>query len=179
MCPYHATRPRVAQLRSGTAGRLSLDFLPGIGYASRMLPISILSRSPEETRRAAASLVPALKPGSVLALHGDLGAGKTCFIQGLAEALGISATVNSPTFTIVCEYRGRLPLYHIDLYRLDGAEDALRAGIDEYLHGGGIAAIEWAERATALLPPDTIHVHLRPGDGPDERIIEILETSRS
>jgi len=143
-----------------------------------MLPISMLSRSPEETQRAAATLAAALQPGSVLALHGDLGAGKTCFIQGLARALGVTATVNSPTYTIISEYRGRLPLYHVDLYRLDDAEEALRTGLDEYLHGDGVTAIEWAERAAPLLPAHTIHVYLAAGASPDERTIEIQEGAR-
>lgn len=140
-----------------------------------MLPIAIQSRSPADTQAAAAALAPALKPGSVLALHGDLGAGKTCFIQGLARALGVEATVLSPTFTLIAEYRGRLPLYHVDLYRLDGEQDALRAGLDEYLHGDGVTAVEWAERAARLLPPGTIHVYLKAGARPDERAIEIRE----
>ena len=140
-----------------------------------VLPVTVISHSPEETRRAAASLAPTLRAGSVLALHGDLGAGKTCFIQGLAEALGVTATVSSPTYTLIGEYQGRLPFYHADLYRLDDAAEALRAGLDEYLHGPGVTAVEWAERAAGLMPPHTIHVRLRAGEQPDERVIEIRE----
>jgi len=140
-----------------------------------VLPIHLISHSPEETRRAAARLAPALRPGTVLALHGDLGAGKTCFIQGLAEALGVTATVSSPTYTLIGEYQGRLPFYHADLYRLEEAEQAVRAGLDEYLHGNGVTAVEWAERAACLLPAHTIHVRLRAGEQPDERFIEISE----
>lgn len=140
-----------------------------------MLPIRIISHSPEETRRAAGTLAPALQAGAVLALHGDLGAGKTCFIQGLAEALGVTATVSSPTYTLIGEYQGRLPFYHADLYRLDEPAEALRAGLDDYLYGDGVTAVEWAERAATLLPAHTLHVHLRAGEQPDERIIEIHE----
>lgn len=140
-----------------------------------MLPVSVVSHSPEETRHTAAALAPALKPGSVLALHGDLGAGKTCFIQGLAQGLGVTATVNSPTFTIISEYQGRLPLYHVDLYRLADGAEALRTGLEDYLYGDGVTAIEWAERAAPLLPGHTIHVFLKPGAQPDERSIEIRE----
>ncbi len=100
----------------------------------------------------------------MLALHGDLGAGKTCFIQGLAEALGVTATVSSPTYTLINEYRGRVPFYHADLYRLDDPAEALRAGLDDYLHSDGVTAIEWAERASTLLPARTIHVYLRSGE---------------
>lgn len=132
------------------------------------------SHSPAETSAVAATLASGLSPGAVLALHGDLGAGKTCFIQGLAKALGVTVAVSSPTYTLINEYRGRLPFYHADLYRLDDPAEALRAGLDEYLHGDGITAIEWAERASALLPARTIHIHLSSGEQPDERIIEII-----
>lgn len=140
-----------------------------------MLPVTVISHSPEETRHAAAALAPALRPGSVVALHGDLGAGKTCFIQGLAEALGVTVSVNSPTYTLIGEYHGRIPFYHADLYRLDGPGEALRAGLDDYLHGDGVTAVEWAERAAALLPTRTIHVRLRTGEQPGERVIQMSE----
>ena len=131
--------------------------------------------SAEETRRAAASLKPLLKPGTVLALHGDLGAGKTCFVQGLADAMGCEAPVTSPTFTLLNEYPGPIPLYHADLYRLDDPEEILRAGLLEPLDGDGVTAIEWAERAAGLLPERTIHVRLFAGARPGERAIEIEE----
>ena len=140
-----------------------------------MLPVTLISHSPEETRRAAAALVATLRPGAVLALHGDLGSGKTCFIQGLAEALGVTATVNSPTYTLIGEYQGRLPFYHADLYRLEDPREALRAGLDEYLHGAGVTAVEWAERAAVLLPARTLHIRLRAGEQSNERVIEITE----
>ena len=140
-----------------------------------MLPLRIISRSPDDTRRAAARLAPALRPGAVLAVHGDLGAGKTCFIQGLAEALGVQVAVASPTYTLIHEYQGRLPFYHADLYRLDDPEEAVRAGLEDYLYGAGVTAIEWAERAAALLPPNTIHIHLSAGDQTNERVIDIAE----
>lgn len=140
-----------------------------------MSTIRLISHNAEETRRAAASLKSLLKPGAVLALHGDLGAGKTCFVQGLADALGCRAPVTSPTFTLLHEYPGDLPLYHADLYRLDSAEEIQRAGISEYIGGDGVLAIEWAERAAPLLPATTIHVRLYVGAQPDERAIEIEE----
>ena len=104
----------------------------------------------------------------VLALHGDLGAGKTTFVQFLAAALGVTRPVTSPTFTLVGEYP--LPeggmLVHMDLYRLKPGTDLDSIGFDEYLHSGAIVAIEWAERAADVLPPDTMHIHidLVPGD---------------
>ena len=95
-----------------------------------------------------------------LALHGDLGAGKTCFIQGYAVALGIDEPITSPTYTLIGEYEGRLPLHHIDLYRLAGPEEALGLGLEEYFDVNGITAIEWAERAEGLLPPDLLHIQI-------------------
>ena len=118
------------------------------------------SRSPEETWKLAAELADELGPGTVLALHGELGAGKTCFIQGLAAALGVTEPVTSPTYTLIGEYQGRLPLHHIDLYRLSGPDEALGLGLEEYFDASGITAIEWAERAEGLLPPDLLHIRI-------------------
>ena len=119
------------------------------------------THSPEETWELAAELADGLGPGTVIALHGDLGAGKTCFIQGYAAALGIAEPVTSPTYTLIGEYEGRLPLHHIDLYRLSGPEEALGLGLEEYFDANGITAIEWAERAESLLPPDLLHIQIK------------------
>ena len=106
--------------------------------------------------------------GVVLALHGDLGAGKTTFVQALAAALGVERPVTSPTFTLVGEYPlpGGGRLVHADLYRLRPGTDLESIGFDEYLNSGALVAIEWAERAADALPPDAIHLHfdLVPGD---------------
>ena len=129
------------------------------------------TKSPEETCAVAAQLAGELRPGSILAFHGELGSGKTCFIQGLAAALGVEAAVSSPTYTIVNEYRGRLPLHHMDLYRVSDSGEALHLGLDDYLYGDGVTAIEWPEVVADLLPPDTLHIWLRMGNGLDEREI--------
>jgi tRNA threonylcarbamoyladenosine biosynthesis protein TsaE len=93
-----------------------------------------ISHSPEETRKVAHMLAARLKAGDVVALHGELGSGKTCLVQGLAEALGVERAVNSPTFTLISEYTGNgLRLYHIDLYRIRDALEAAALGLDEYL----------------------------------------------
>lgn len=118
------------------------------------------TNSPEETWALAAELANELAPGTVIALHGDLGSGKTCLVQGLAAALGIDEPVTSPTYTLIGEYQGRLPLHHIDLYRLSGPEEAVGLGLDEYFDADGITAIEWAERAEGLLPPDLLHIRI-------------------
>ena len=115
-----------------------------------------ISHSPAETIALARTLAATLRRGAVLALSGDLGAGKTHFVKGLAAGLGTAASVTSPTFTLLHEYPGgRLPLYHFDFYRLDDADEALRIGLDEYLDGDGACVIEWADKFPALLPPHT------------------------
>jgi tRNA threonylcarbamoyladenosine biosynthesis protein TsaE len=111
-------------------------------------------------------------PGTVVALSGDLGAGKTCFIQGLAEGLGVEGPVTSPTFIMIAEHAGRLPLYHVDLYRTGSLAEIRRLGLDELLDGAGVTAIEWAEKAEPLLPPRTIRVRIR-GAGDEPRIVEV------
>jgi len=115
-----------------------------------------ISHSAEETIACGHTLAATLRRGDVLALCGDLGAGKTHFVKGLASGLGTSTPVTSPTFTLIHEYPGgRLPLYHFDFYRLDDEDEALKIGLDEYLDGDGVCVIEWADKFPALLPPHT------------------------
>lgn len=127
-------------------------------FATDTFNRSVMTEAPEETRRVAAEILAALEGPAVLALYGPLGSGKTCFTQGLAQAMGIRQAVTSPTFTLINEYPAARPLYHIDLYRLHNAEDALAAGIEDYLDGNGITVIEWPERALELLPRTTLHI---------------------
>ena len=130
--------------------------------------------SPEETRAVAAQLLPHLPPGTILCLHGPLGAGKTCFAQGFARALGIRRPVGSPTFTLVNEYRGTLPLAHVDLYRIRGTADALSLGLEDYLdHFPGILLVEWPERAPDLFPPDALHLTFVAGPNENTRTITL------
>ncbi len=115
-----------------------------------------ISPSAEDTIAHGRALAATLRRGDVLALCGDLGAGKTHFVKGLAAGLGASAPVTSPTFTLIHEYLGgRLPLYHFDFYRLDDEDEALKIGFDEYLDGDGVCVIEWADKFPALLPAPT------------------------
>ena len=119
------------------------------------------TRSAEETLKFGEQLATALHHGDVLALSGDLGAGKTVLIKGIARGLGITQDVTSPTFTLVHEYPGgRLPLFHVDLYRLDTIDQALAIGIEEYLNGAGVTAIEWAEKIDPLLPPRATRIRM-------------------
>ena len=112
---------------------------------------TFISHSPADTAALGEKFGRAAARGLVLALRGDLGAGKTQFVKGLARGLGVSSRVHSPTFTLVNEYAGgRLPLFHLDLYRLETAEQVLSAGIEEFLEPDGVAVIEWAERLAGL-----------------------------
>ncbi|MEA5142453.1 MAG: tRNA (adenosine(37)-N6)-threonylcarbamoyltransferase complex ATPase subunit type 1 TsaE [Oscillibacter sp.] len=120
-----------------------------------------LSHTTAETESIGASLGQRLLPGSVLAYRGDLGMGKTAFTRGLAKGLGFTGRVTSPTFTIVNEYEGRIPLFHFDMYRLGSSEELFDIGWEDYLSRGGVCAVEWSERVTDALPPDTVWVEIR------------------
>ena len=137
------------------------------------------THSPEETWALAAALADELDPGTVMALHGELGAGKTCFVQGLAAALGIDEPITSPTYTLIGEYEGRLPLHHIDLYRLSGPEEAVGLGLEEYFDADGITAIEWAERAEGLLPPDLLHIQITVDDTTETRTFRVFRENEA
>ncbi len=118
-----------------------------------------LSSSPEQTAAIARRLVRTLPRGTVLRLIGPLGAGKTAFVKGLAAGLGLPPRqAVSPTFTLVHEHAGRVPLFHADLYRLTGPEEAAELGLEDYAERGGVLAVEWAERAAGLLPEDAVTV---------------------
>ncbi|WP_076560856.1 tRNA (adenosine(37)-N6)-threonylcarbamoyltransferase complex ATPase subunit type 1 TsaE [Salimicrobium flavidum] len=112
--------------------------------------MQIKSNSPAATARLASLLAGKLEPGDVLTLEGDLGAGKTTFTKALGKALGVTRTINSPTFTIIKEYEGELPFYHMDAYRLEGTEEDL--GFEEYFYGSGITVVEWASYIEEHLP---------------------------
>lgn len=120
-----------------------------------------LSHNTEETELLGQQLAAHLHPGDVVAYLGDLGAGKTAFTRGLARGLGCTGRVTSPTFTIVNEYEGRIPLFHFDLYRLSSADELFDIGWDDYLARGGICAVEWSERMAQDLPPGVITVTIR------------------
>lgn len=139
------------------------------------MSVEKITESPEETLDWAADFAGRLQPGDVLALIGDLGAGKTCFVQGLAEGLQVTGPVSSPTFTLVNEYQGRLPLYHMDVYRLNDPEEALDFGLNEYLYGQGVTVIEWADRLGDLLPDSTWRLYFENGDSECQRRIRIQE----
>ena len=139
-----------------------------------MTTYRLVSRSPEDTRHVGERLGARLGRGDVVACVGELGAGKTCFIQGLARGLGVTGDVTSPTFVLVNHYRGRLPVYHLDAYRTGSLTELVDLGLEEMLHGDGVTVIEWADKLLPLLPARTIHVHLS-GLGDEPREIRIQE----
>lgn len=122
------------------------------------MTLSIETTSPDATRAVARHLARALQPGDALGLTGTLGAGKTCFVQGLAEGLGVTGRVASPTFILMRAHPGPVPLYHADAYRLESGDDLLNIGLEEWL-AVGVVALEWADRAPEVLPGD--HLALR------------------
>ncbi len=124
--------------------------------------LDFVSHSTEQTRRLGARLGQLVGGGEVICLVGDLGTGKTCMVQGIARGMGIDEQVTSPTFVLVNEYAGdTLPLYHIDLYRIVDVKAAHSFGLDDYLYGDGVCAIEWAERVEDLWPDEYLLVQLR------------------
>ena len=152
---------------------MNFDMQGFAAILAQRLPVR--SDSPEGTEAAAAAIARQLPPGTVIALHGTLGAGKTVFARGFARALGISEPVSSPTFTLVQEYPfpGGV-LYHLDLYRIDNSANALAFGVDEYLYDPrAYTLVEWPERIMDILPPDTLHLHLRPLMGQNQREIAL------
>ena len=130
-----------------------------------------ISNSPEETLALGEAWAAEVRAGWVIGLEGDLGAGKTQLVKGLARGLGIAEPATSPTFTLVCEYEGKLPLAHLDFYRLEYDEQILAAGLEPYFSPEGIAVIEWINRWTGPRPDDYRHVTLTQ-TGETERRIE-------
>src|SRR5690625_4876725 len=118
----------------------------------------IITTSVNETKKVAAILATKLKRGDVITLEGDLGAGKTTFTKGLAEGLEIKRAVTSPTFTIIKEYLGKLPLYHMDAYRLEHSDEDI--GFDEYFYGDGISVVEWASFIEGYLPENRLKINI-------------------
>lgn len=138
-----------------------------------MKTYEIITSTPEKTLEFANQLGRQLRPADVLLLEGDLGAGKTTFTKGLASGLEIKRNVSSPTFTIIKEYQGRLPLYHMDVYRLEDSFEDL--GFDEYFYGEGVTVVEWAQFIEDQLPPNHLSIHIY-HEGQDRRRIVLKPT---
>lgn len=126
----------------------------------------------QATDELAANLAAVVQAGTVITLDGDLGAGKTRFSQGFARGLGVEGIVNSPTFTIIKEYEGRIPFYHMDVYRIS-LEDAEDLGLDEYFYGDGVTLIEWSKMIEDILPEDRLEIRIE-RSGENERMFHII-----
>lgn len=138
--------------------------------------MTIITYSEEETIHEGEKLGRKLRRGAVVALYGDLGAGKTAFTRGLAAGLGIGMNVSSPTFTIVNEYPGDIPLFHFDMYRLESERELFDIGWDDYLDRGGVCVVEWSEKVPGIITADTITVKLE-YLGENSRSIKMLNLS--
>ena len=135
------------------------------------MTVTFTTRSPAETQALAERLAKLLRPGDVLAYTGPMGAGKTTFTVGLARGLGSTDWVSSPTFALVQEYRGPLPLCHFDFYRITGVDDLYATGYFDYLDGSRILAVEWSERIPEALPENALHIDFTPLEGDARRIV--------
>ena len=134
--------------------------------------LTFTTSSAEETITLGEKIGRLLKKGDIIAMKGTLAAGKTTITKGIAKALGITDTITSPTFCLISEYQGTMPLYHMDVYRLDGTEDFINLGTDDMLYGDGVSIIEWSEKIMDELPSNTIVLKITPqNDG--KRLIEI------
>jgi tRNA threonylcarbamoyladenosine biosynthesis protein TsaE len=134
---------------------------------------TLATRSSEETRAFAQRLGALLQPGDVIVLAGEMGAGKTAFTKGVALALGIDERVASPTFTIVREYAGRIPLVHVDVYRLDHVQELHDLGLDDLIGEEAVTVVEWGDKVSAALPGDRLDIRIEFGDDDDDRVFTI------
>ena len=132
----------------------------------------LTAATPEQTATAGEALGRTLGPGDVVALYGELGAGKTCFVQGLVRGLGVTTHATSPTFVLVNEYRGRLPIHHVDAYRTGGLAELMDLGLLDLIGGDGVTLLEWADRAEPLLPARAVRVRIE-GLGDEARAVTI------
>lgn len=137
------------------------------------MTLSLHTTSREETIQLGQKIGSKLKKGDILAMQGTLAAGKTTITKGIALALGVKEDITSPTFCLISEYEGNMPLYHMDVYRLDGTEDFINLGVDDMLYGNGVCIIEWSEKIMDELPKSTIIIRLEPVGNTDERNITI------
>ena len=135
--------------------------------------ITAATKSVEDTRALAAEVAALATPGDLVVLAGDLGTGKTAFAQGFAHGLGVEEPVTSPAFVLVRTYEGRLPLVHLDVYRLDNMQELVDLGIAELLDEGAVTLVEWGDAVTPGLPADFLEVRLETPGGPDDRLVTI------
>lgn len=136
--------------------------------------MEIIINSEADTYEYGRRLAKELSPGKVVALIGDLGTGKTTLTKAIAEGLNIRESISSPTFSIIKEYdSGDLPLYHFDVYRLEGPEELYHLGFEEYFYGHGVTIVEWADKVIDLIPDDAVRIEISYGEEPDSRIYHV------
>lgn len=133
--------------------------------------MKMITNSEGETFELGVKIGTRLYSGAVVSLNGDLGAGKTQLVKGIAKGLGIAEYVTSPSFTIVNEYEGRLPLYHFDVYRIEEVDEMLEIGFEEYLFGDGVCVVEWGELVRELLPEETLHISILKGNEDSRELV--------
>ena len=144
----------------------------------RTIRMKIITENEKETLELAAAFAGTLETGNVVALFGELGSGKTVFARGIARALGITEKITSPTFILINEFHGSIPLYHMDLYRMDSIQEIQDIGVEDYFYGDGICVVEWAEKLGELYPENAIRVRLK-HLGDTNREIEIERQDKS
>ncbi len=135
--------------------------------------VRVLSKSPEETSDIGRMIGGILTGGDVVALSGTLGSGKSVMARGILRALGVEGDIPSPSFVIVAEYDGTVPVNHVDLYRLGSTDEALNLGLEDLLYADSVSVIEWAEKIESLLPRARYDILMEPGKGPDDRFITL------
>ena len=123
--------------------------------------LNIITKNPEETKNLGKEVAKLSKPGDLIAFYGELGVGKTCFIQGISQELKVKDYVTSPSFTIINEYQGKIPVYHFDLFRIDNVEEILELGCEEYFNREGLTVIEWAEKIEQYLPKAHLKIDIK------------------
>jgi len=135
--------------------------------------LEFVTNNADETIELGKKIGSALKGGEIFAMQGTLAAGKTTITKGIAEALNVKDTITSPTFCLISEYEGKIPLYHMDVYRLEGGDDFINLGVEDMIYGNGVSIIEWSEKIMSELPKKTIILKLEPQEGTTIRNIII------
>lgn len=139
--------------------------------------MTFYTKNEKETEALGRRLAASVRPGTVIALYGGMGAGKTAFVRGLAEGMSLKARVSSPTFTIVNEYLGAVPLFHFDMYRLSSSDELFDIGWEDYLTRGGVLAVEWSENVDDVFDADTVKVIIERGENDGKRKITVINLS--
>lgn len=137
------------------------------------MSVTFHTNSAEETIELGEKIGSLLQKGDIIALQGTLAAGKTTITKGIARALGVKDEITSPTFCLISEYEGKLPLYHMDVYRLEGGDDFINLGVEDLIYGNGVSLIEWSEKIMSELPKKTIILRLEAKEGTTERTITL------